>query len=254
MSGRSQRARNEPGERRAGSTPIPSYDDWGTHRKRAADSGRDRGHEWSRHPLADYLTDSVGPEQAHVLGVGRETDNPSELGAGKSRLSAVRAPRGMDEPRWLVDEMLGRLARYLRFLGYDAAYVRNSPDEEIVRRARAEHRRLITRDRALAMQLADAVFLARTDIAGQMAELRKEVPSLRTEVKFDRCSLCNGLLHPVHEVPPGSVPGEIPAEVRNGQSPLYACAECGHLYWEGSHTASVRKRLRAWSHPEPGTG
>jgi uncharacterized protein len=153
----------------------------------------------------------------------------------------------MDDPRWLVDEMLGRLARYLRFLGYDTAYVRGVDDDAIVQRARAEGRRVITRDRLLSGRMADAVLLSRTDIAGQMRELRASFPELRREVRFDRCSVCNGRLLAQEELPKrGRDLERLPPGVREGRSVLYACTECGHLYWEGSHTRSVRGRIAQW--------
>ena len=158
----------------------------------------------------------------------------------------------MDEPRWLVDEMLGRLARYLRFLGYDAEYVRGVDDEEIVARARREHRRLVTRDRVLSGQLPDAVLLTRTDIGGQMQELKSAVPDLRGTVRFDRCSLCNGRLAIRDELPPERAELDaLPMEVRERRVALYACVQCGQLYWEGSHTRSVRKRIEQWFSATP---
>jgi len=161
----------------------------------------------------------------------------------------------MDESRWLVDEMLGRLVRYLRFLGYDAEYVRGITDDEIVERAHAEQRRVITRDRSLARRLPDAVLLTRTDIAGQMRELRRAFPALRPDVRFDRCSLCNGRLSVLEKVPSqGPDLDALPPEVRAGRVHLYACVQCHHLYWEGSHTRSVRTRLAQWLPTEPGTG
>lgn len=161
----------------------------------------------------------------------------------------------MDEPRWLVDEMLGRLSRYLRFLGYDTEYVSGVGDDAVAARARDEGRRLITRDRTLSRRLPNAVLLSRTDIAGQMRELRAAYPDLRHEVHFDRCSLCNGRLSAGTKVPPeGKVLERLPPEVRQGRTPLYACQTCGHLYWEGSHTRNVRRRLADWSRSEPENG
>lgn len=153
----------------------------------------------------------------------------------------------MDEPRWLVDEMLGRLSRYLRFLGYDTEYVHGLTDAEVVRLAHTARRRVLTRDRSLARSLPDSILLTRTDLAGQMQELRRNFPPLRLEVRFDRCSECNGPLSRLPG-PPGDR-GEdrtVPAEVREGRAPVFACSVCGHLYWEGSHTRSVRARLASW--------
>jgi uncharacterized protein len=160
----------------------------------------------------------------------------------------------VDDPRWLVDEMLGRLARYLRFLGYDTEYVRNAADDEIIRRAQAERRRVVTRDRGLAARSPGSILLRRTDIAGQVAELGEAFPDFRREVRFDRCSVCNGRLTPVEKVPPTSGRGTgLPPEVRSGRVQLYSCTHCGHLYWEGSHTRSVRARITRWL-PEPRVG
>lgn len=153
----------------------------------------------------------------------------------------------MDEIPWLVDEMLGRLARYIRFLGYDAEYVRGASDDQVARKAGSEHRRLLTRDRALASRVPGSILLTRTDIEGQLKELQAAYPDLRTELRFDRCSVCNGRLERAEPtsrpVAAGLTP---PPEVREGISPLYECTACGHPYWEGSHTRSVRKRLSQW--------
>jgi uncharacterized protein len=170
-------------------------------------------------------------------------------------MSTPPAPREMEEPRWLIDEMLGRLSRYLRFLGYDTEYVRGVSDDAIVARAREEGRRLITRDRTLSRRVPRAVLLSRTDIAGQMRELRAAYPNLRFEVRFDRCSLCNGHLLAGSKVPSEeSVLERLPPEVRQGRTPLYTCQTCGHLYWEGSHTRNVRRRLVEWNRPTSGGG
>jgi uncharacterized protein len=161
----------------------------------------------------------------------------------------------VNEPRWLVDEMLGRLARYLRFLGYDTEYVQGATDDEIVQRARRERRRIITRDRLLARRLPDAILLTRTDIAGQLGELRAGYAALRSDVRFDRCSVCNGTLSALAKVPSQAKDVEnLPPEVRAGRAPLFACSDCGHLYWEGTHTKSVRARLSQWFSSEPVTG
>jgi len=153
----------------------------------------------------------------------------------------------MDEPRWLVDEMLGRLSRYLRFLGYDTEYVHGLPDDAVLRRALNEGRRVLTRDRELAGRSPESILLTHTDIAGQMRELKQAFPELRREVRFDRCSLCNGPLALLPNVP-GLTTTEpsLPAEIREGRLPAYACSVCGHLYWEGSHTRAVRSRLAEW--------
>ncbi|MGI0055051.1 MAG: Mut7-C RNAse domain-containing protein [Thermoplasmata archaeon] len=145
-----------------------------------------------------------------------------------------------DEPRWIVDEMLGRLARYLRFLGYDTEYATGRADEEISAIAHAQGRTLLTRDRLLGRQVPGAIALASDRLGPQLLELRRALPHLRTTVSFERCTRCNGRLSPVDPAGPtvGVELGFVPP------SPVYQCERCAHLYWEGSHTAGIRNFLR----------
>ncbi|HTW55578.1 MAG TPA: Mut7-C RNAse domain-containing protein [Thermoplasmata archaeon] len=152
----------------------------------------------------------------------------------------------MDDPRWLADEMLGRLARYLRFVGCDTEYARGEADDRIRARALREGRILVTRDRRLGAATPGAVVLRAVTIERQWRELRVACPDLPTSVRFDRCSLCNGRLRPA-----ASEPGAPPRPGPDGTIvPTFACDRCGHRYWEGSHTAGIRRRIAAWSRPE----
>jgi uncharacterized protein len=149
-------------------------------------------------------------------------------------------------PRILADEMVGSLARYLRMVGCDTAYARGWTDDEIVERARREARVVVTRDRALARRLPDSVLLTSTDLGAQVRQMWAALPSLPREVRFDRCTLCNGSLD---LLPRGASAGAQPGVPRNRVEAglaVYQCRACGHLYWEGSHTTSVRQRLREW--------
>jgi len=150
-------------------------------------------------------------------------------------------------PRLLADEMVGRLARYLRMMGADTVYVRGLADEEVLRIARAEERVLLTRDRELARRSGRAVLLSSPRIEDQVRETWAAVPTLSRELRFDRCTLCNGRLSPVETPGPAdTIPGVPWGRVREGLV-LYRCDGCRHLFWEGSHTEGVRRRLHAWS-------
>jgi uncharacterized protein with PIN domain len=143
-------------------------------------------------------------------------------------------------PRWLVDEMLGRLARYLRFFGHDTVYVRGLPDEEILRRAVTEQRTLLTRDRELALRTPGAVYIGTAVLADQLRELRAARMETPFEVRFDRCTECNGRL----EASSTKVTGALLPPAAAAKT-IFVCVECGHRYWEGSHTARIRADVAA---------
>ncbi len=155
-------------------------------------------------------------------------------------------------PRWLADEMVGRLARYLRFVGCDTEYVRGLSDDEILDRARAEERMILTRDRRLAARAERALLLESPNLADQWRAVRAAFPELPTEVRFERCTECNGRLEAVAAPPPEGQTEGVPWDRVARGLPLFRCASCEHYYWEGSHTADIRARLASWAErPSP---
>ncbi len=130
--------------------------------------------------------------------------------------------------RFLCDAMLGKLARWLRIIGYDTELATNEGDSSLEARARLEGRILLTLDKSVkglhlpSQNLDDQlVFLAR--------ELGMEIPSEPIPL---RCPKCNG------ELEPTSV--GLPNYVDKG----WKCKRCGQLYWEGSHWMRMRSFLK----------
>jgi len=96
----------------------------------------------------------------------------------------------------LCDHMLGSLARWLRFMGYDTAYPPPGPDRELVDCARREGRILLTRDKELAARVSGSVQVRSDDLEEQIREVAA-VLRLRLVDPLSRCSLCNEILSPV---------------------------------------------------------
>jgi len=165
---------------------------------------------------------------------------------GKGYSGAV-FPGSVAMPRFLADEMVGRLARYLRIVGCDTSYARGLSDEAILRVAETEGRVILTRDRELATRAKRVVLLRSTNLTDQWRALRDAFPEVPIDLRFTRCTECNGELARV-DVRPGSVEVDgVPWDRVRAGLPLYRCADCGHYYWEGSHTADVRARLASWA-------
>lgn len=152
-------------------------------------------------------------------------------------------------PRWLADEMLGRLARYLRFLGHDTEYVRGQADDEIARRAASEGRILLTRDRELAARTAGAVLLESPELGDQVRAVHRAYPHVPWTVHFERCSLCNAPLRPWALLPGEEWPEEVPRDLVEAGLAVFVCPACNQRYWEGSHTRRIRRQIDEWVGP-----
>src|SRR5947199_3401426 len=91
--------------------------------------------------------------------------------------------------------MLGSLARWLRFMGYDTAYPEPGPDRALIERVRLEDRILLTRDKELAGRVSGAVQIRSDDLEEQIREAAQVLP-LPLIDPLCRCCLCHGLLVP----------------------------------------------------------
>ncbi len=138
--------------------------------------------------------------------------------------------------------MLGRLARWLRTLGFDTTYDPALHDPELVTLAAAEGRVLLTRDRHLIAHLKPERALLITDDA-PLAQLRQVVAECRLSPParlFSRCLVCNGELRPAA---PDEAATMVPEASRGLPGPVQRCPDCGRIYWQGSHTRRMRETL-----------
>lgn len=154
------------------------------------------------------------------------------------------APRGPGAPRFLADQMLGRLAAWLRMVGYDTVTVYDLADSELVQLAAAEGRILLTRDGALAS--TRAVQVMRVAAVTPRAQLAEVLGALSLEVDparfFSRCTRCNALVEPVAEA---AVHDRLPPGVRDRGLAFVRCPACAQIYWRGSHVERFLAELAA---------
>lgn len=147
------------------------------------------------------------------------------------------------EPKFVADQMLGRLAARLRLLGYDTRTVFDIADSEVARMALTDGRVLLTRDGPLSRTLAVPVlFVVATQPQRQLAEVIRALGLVPDPAKlFTRCTLCNAPIAPIAEA---DAP-DLPANVRGKGLDLYRCTSCAHLYWRGSHVERILADLAA---------
>ena len=138
------------------------------------------------------------------------------------------------DSRFVADAHLGRVARYLRMLGFDTLYETTLRDSEFVTISCTEHRVLLTRDRELLMHraLTHGVFV-RGDRPREQLQYVLSRLDLRNSCRpFTRCMSCNGLLEPIA---PGLVQSRVPPRVADRHRHFRGCPECGRIYWRGTH-------------------
>jgi uncharacterized protein with PIN domain len=149
----------------------------------------------------------------------------------------------IDAPRFVADVMLGRLARWLRALGYDTLYYRDAPDRRLLALALAEGRRLLTRDAALARRARDAGLLVRAEGLDAQIEEVARACRLAASRPLSRCLACNGLLAPTL---PEAVRDRVPPYTFATQREFRTCAGCGRVFWAGTHVEGIARRLRPY--------
>lgn len=138
--------------------------------------------------------------------------------------------------------MLGTLARWLRFAGFDVAYEADVRDDRLVAVARGEGRWLLTRDRTLASAAGPRVLLVcgRT-LEAQMAELRGRLPLVVDAARFfTRCAVCNGVLDDLDRT---EAEPRVPPFVARTAPRFRRCRGCGRTYWPGTHATRIAARL-----------
>ncbi len=144
--------------------------------------------------------------------------------------------------KFVCNSMLGRLAKYLRMLGYNTLYFRDIRDDKLLSFT-SQGYIILTRDKALGNR-KNVIILKSTNVIDQLREL-KEILGISFDRRDCRCPECNTPLIKVTDKKP--LIGKIPSEILNSHDIFYICPNCGKIYWEGSHwynfVDSVKKIL-----------
>lgn len=149
--------------------------------------------------------------------------------------------------------MLGKLAKWLRMLGYDTVYIAGADDDELVRLTVREDRILLTRDTRLCerrMVRKRCVFVKWGTTAEQIRQVFEELGiSPDQEFLFTRCTICNSEITPLEKP---QVKGRVPPYVFRTQAQYGFCSACGKIYWRGTHVQHVLEALAAQSREQRG--
>ncbi|MEM2431096.1 MAG: Mut7-C RNAse domain-containing protein [Candidatus Bathyarchaeia archaeon] len=147
--------------------------------------------------------------------------------------------------KFVVDGMLGKLARWLRMLGYDTKYFNNMSDNEILRVALEENRILLTRDyqffRRANSSGVKAVFVEGGTHAERLANLSEQLNiKLEIDINESRCPKCNAKIRMINKE---DIKDKIPSSTYKNYNEFWICSGCGQIYWKGSHWIKINNTL-----------
>ena len=152
--------------------------------------------------------------------------------------------QGIWAERFAVDEMLGRLARWLRVLGCDTLYVTRYDKREVDRLLRTG-RLFITRQGGRGSSHERTILLSSERVGEQLRQLRAgNALQLRPHKWFSRCLRCNTALQ---EAAPEQAQGHVPEYVyQRIQGGIRLCPVCQRFYWPGTHRTRMLHQLGHW--------
>lgn len=142
----------------------------------------------------------------------------------------------------LLTKELGRLAKWLRILGFDAEYLRESNPASLVIQALRQERIILTRNHRLPASRGIKIITLKTQkLKEQLVEALRE---LKTEPQadqmFSRCTICNQELVSIEK---SKIKEKVPEYVYNTQENFFICPHCNRIYWRGTHWGNVSKTL-----------
>ena len=149
-------------------------------------------------------------------------------------------PEPLRDPKFVLDVHLGRLAGYLRMLGFDTLYANRADDRELVEISTEQHRILLTRDRGILKYSAvtHGYWLRATDSRRQAEEVVRRFDLARSLRPLTRCMVCN---QPLRAVSKAEVADRLPPGTRERCNDFRECPGCRRVYWEGSHSRHMRR-------------
>ncbi len=151
--------------------------------------------------------------------------------------------------KFILTKELGRLAKWLRILGYDTAYFNQENLSSLVIQALSSQRIILTRNHRLAKQYSGIkiMVIQKEKIKEQTAEVLKELRiSPDQNLMFTRCIICNEALT---EIEKEKVKNKVPEYVFKTQEEFITCPKCNRIYWQGTHWGNVKSLISQIQNP-----
>jgi uncharacterized protein with PIN domain len=163
--------------------------------------------------------------------------------------SVKKQGKSLRTTKFILDVHLGKLARYLRFFGFDTYYRNDLDDDEIIMRSVSERRIILTRDKGILKNgsVTHGYYVRNQKPRRQLQEIIDKF-DLKEKIKpFSRCSCCNGRIRKVSKQ---SVISHLKPLTIKHFNEFFQCTECKNIYWEGSHFEKLSKWIRQFRDAE----
>jgi hypothetical protein len=154
---------------------------------------------------------------------------------------ALRPPLE-DRPRFVLDTHLGRLAAYLRMMGFDTLYRNDYPDDELAQVSSSENRILLTRDVGLLKRsiVTYGYYVRETNPKRRLVEIVRRYDLRALVTPFTYCMKCNGLLEPVEKT---AILDRISEGTAKYYDDFHRCRACDRVYWKGNHYQKMQELI-----------
>ena len=150
------------------------------------------------------------------------------------------------EIRFIVDHNVGKLAKWLRMMGYDSLFFDGDDDSQMVRQALAEGRMILTRDAGIMQRRVvnngrlKALLIESEEPERQMRQVMNRLDLMKNLNPFTLCLECN---HPLVERSKEEVKDRVPPYVYKTQDQYVECPACRRIYWRGTHWQAMTAKL-----------
>jgi len=152
----------------------------------------------------------------------------------------------INHPKFIVDHNVGKLAKWLRLMGYDALFFDGSNDSQLIATALAEGRVILTRDTQIMKRgIVTSGRLKAILIEGDKPELQicQVIESLNLDCQFRPFTICLECNQALLERSKQQVKDRVPPYVFQTQNQYMECPNCHRIYWRGTHWQAMTKKL-----------
>jgi uncharacterized protein with PIN domain len=153
----------------------------------------------------------------------------------------------MNAPKFIVDNNVGKLAKWLRIMGYDTLFFNGSDDSGMIAIALAEDRVILTRDtqimkrRVITSGQLKAILIQSDEPERQIHQV---IDGLNLDWQFKPFTICLECNQPLVERSKEQVKDVVPSYVYKTQSQYVECPACHRIYWRGTHWQAMTKKLK----------